>query len=121
MTKFVHVRNFEWDGRLSPRGGVTIAYNFDPETRQASYYSAKCNDKDHYNKKIGRRITAGRLSKYGGTTLQVPEGQKVADFVTRHLMREKYGYVFLNVTELFGDENGDTPDTAPSSTEPTVH
>lgn len=122
MTKFVHIRHYTWDGKVYAKGGHTIAYNFDPETRQAVYTEAKCNDRDHYNKKIGRAITGGRLAKHGGTQVQVPEDQRVADFIVRHLATTKYGYVPVPVLNLDALLTQDHPsDAAPSSTEPTVH
>lgn len=92
MTKFVHIRQHDvFTGTVMPTGGITVAYNFDPETRVATYLDARCANHDHYNKKIGRKVTEGRLAKYGGTKVEVPEGLSVADRVVRHLLENKYG------------------------------
>ena len=46
---------------LSPNGGGTIAFYFDPEKNVVKYAASFCNPKDNFNKKLGRIKAAGRL------------------------------------------------------------
>jgi len=126
MTKFVHVRNYTWDGAVHPTGGHTIAYEYNPDTRVAAYAVAHCSPKDHYNKKIGRAVSSGRLGK-SAATCNVPEGAHVADAITRHWANDvivgdelqgEVGAVEGFVVVLSPSQEADL---APSSTEPTVH
>jgi hypothetical protein len=73
--KFIHLRRRDpfW-GFLEPTGGVTVAYDID-DTGLVTYTDAKCSDKDHYCKAIGRAISSGRLKK--GNT---PEVHVVSSF-----------------------------------------
>lgn len=89
MTKFIHIRRSSLLGELSPMGGLTVAYDFDPEARVVAFTTAKCNDREHYNKKVGRAVTEGRLSKYGGEKLNVPEGEHVTDIVLTHILGDE--------------------------------
>lgn len=86
MTKFIHIRYTSLlDASPEPHGGLTIAYNFDPERRVAKFYIAKCNDHEHYNKKIGRQVAEGRLVKKGyGEEITIPEGQSVAATIVQY-------------------------------------
>lgn len=66
MPKFIHVRNFvEIEGTPflmpNPCGGTTIAYSHDPSSGVVAYAYSRCHNKDHYNKKLGRAKSAGRL------------------------------------------------------------
>lgn len=81
MTKFIHMRT------PHPQGGFTIAYTFDPERRVAKFYAAKCADHEHYNKKIGRQVSEGRLIKKGyGEEITIPEGSSVVSTIVRHFV-----------------------------------
>lgn len=91
MIKYIHLRL--WDNSLSespcPKGGATVAYEFMPDNGPTSvirYTIALCNDKDHYNKSIGRLIAGGRLAKHKDV-MEIPhiEGKKVVEQVIEHL------------------------------------
>lgn len=67
--RYIHLRVHDFpapgddqDALLSPFGGTTIAYRLLDE-KTIEYAVAECNDKDNYNKKIGRDIATGRLLK----------------------------------------------------------
>lgn len=59
---FLHFRHLKND-RLEPKGGLTVAYTFNETESVITYDYADCSTKDHYNRKIGAAIAAGRLSK----------------------------------------------------------
>jgi hypothetical protein len=65
--KFIHLRRhdpFNRFGYPNPAGGATVAYiplNAD-RTRYAAAV-ARCNTGEHYVKRIGRSVSAGRLEK----------------------------------------------------------
>ena len=59
--KFIHCRNKNQDGSISPQGGLTIAYTLNEKFKVVGWAAARCNDKDIYNKHIGRAKSAGRL------------------------------------------------------------
>lgn len=83
MTKFIHIRRGIGAG-LQEKGGATIAYEFNPDTRQAQYAVAKCSTRDNYCKKIGRDIAQGRLLNRVPVVLYIPEGETVAGFIAAH-------------------------------------
>lgn len=61
--KFIHLRPhyLSEDAKFpDAHGGATIAYSLEGNT--VKYGIAKCYYKDRYNKKIGRQISAHRLS-----------------------------------------------------------
>jgi len=68
--KFIHLRAGIMD--VSPFGGTTIAYEYNPETCDLRYAVAKCNPKEHYCKRVGRMVSTGRLNK-------APHGSLLAD------------------------------------------
>lgn len=61
--RFVHIRRYSRELSLdpSPTGGTTIAYELSGD--RVIYSASRCSDKDHYNKKIGRSVTTGRMEK----------------------------------------------------------
>lgn len=59
--RFIHCRNLQEDGSISPKGGMTIAYNINKEGFVVGWAAAKCNIKDTFNKAYGRMKAAGRL------------------------------------------------------------
>lgn len=67
--KFRHTRNKHGQtinpgsGTISPRGGTTHAFVYDAERNLVATGYADCNEKDNYNKKIGRDISLGRALK----------------------------------------------------------
>ena len=48
---------------LDPRGGETWARVFDADGEHLTIGIAVCNEKDNYNKRIGRNISLGRALK----------------------------------------------------------
>lgn len=64
--KFIHCRNVNDNGSVTPHGGLTIAYVLDKKFQVIGWAAAKCHVKDLYNKHVGRAKAAGRLlsSKY---------------------------------------------------------
>lgn len=82
MIKFIHIRQAN-----TAKGGTTIAYRFNAETRIAEFVVGKCNSNETYCKRIGRAVTGGRLNK--GKRVQqtfIPEGHGVADIVARTVL-----------------------------------
>lgn len=69
--KFIYSRNIttptEQDKKLgrtfsvSCKGGVTIGYTFDEDTRKIRLAVARCSDSDNFNRKVARDIVMGRL------------------------------------------------------------
>jgi hypothetical protein len=64
--RFIHLRKYAQKFRLCdeilPKGGTTIGYVIDGEN--VKYSISRCNDKDHFNKRIGRLICEGRMKKH---------------------------------------------------------
>jgi len=60
-TSFIHLRQKDKQGNISPNGGTTIAYQHDVTTNTVFHAAAHCNKKDNYNKAYGRMKAAGRL------------------------------------------------------------
>lgn len=62
--KFRHIRNYTLDADLSESisnmGGATICYK-EVEPNKIRFAVALCSDKDNFEKKKGRIISAGRL------------------------------------------------------------
>lgn len=56
-------RGGEKDVMVSPTGGVTYAELTDPNTGHVATAEARCNNHDHYNRKIGVKIALGRAWK----------------------------------------------------------
>lgn len=69
--RFIHLRRRDafW-GHLEPTGGITVAYDIEPDGK-VRYTFAQCSNKDHYDKRIGRLVSTGRLEA----------NRNVADFV----------------------------------------
>lgn len=60
---FRHNRIKDVGGQLSPLGGSTYAYIKDAQGKLLFGMFAFCSGKDHYNRKIGREVSFGRLCK----------------------------------------------------------
>lgn len=58
--KFIHCRVVR-DGKIQPKGGLTIAYVLNDTFKVVGYAAAKCHERDHYNKRVARAKSAGRL------------------------------------------------------------
>lgn len=55
--EFLHLRD-----KTQCKGGITVAFEYDPETKSVTRYAlSRCSDNDNYNKSIGRAISGGRL------------------------------------------------------------
>lgn len=59
--KFIHCRNIDKQGVVSPKGGLTVAYCLNNQFKVVGWAAAKCNNKDTYNKHVGRMKAAGRM------------------------------------------------------------
>lgn len=88
MVKYIHLRVYdEAHGGPLSKGGITFAYDIQGD--QIRYTMSKCNDKDHYNKKIGRAIASGRLAKgIGVTVLLAKEGHTATERVLDNFTQE---------------------------------
>jgi hypothetical protein len=92
--KFIHLRRRDplW-GFLEPTGGITVAYDIEPDGR-VRYVHAQCSNKDHYNKRIGRMVSTGRLANNGWTdqrgirhdalTFMKVEGVNIVEQILKH-------------------------------------
>lgn len=69
-TKFIHIRNIDTTGAISPRGGWTYAYREANGT--VEYAVAQCSSLDNFRKAYGRAKAAGRL--HSPTLSRVFEG-----------------------------------------------
>jgi len=58
--KFVHLRDYDFDGCVDNRGGATVAYIETAEGWQ--YAAAVCSPNDNFSKQFGRAKAAGRLN-----------------------------------------------------------
>lgn len=54
--QFIHLRD-----KSIPNGGITIAMDMADRESVRAYAIARCNDKDNYNKHVGRAKSGGRL------------------------------------------------------------
>jgi hypothetical protein len=70
--KFLHFRFLNEQKNIAPKGGLTVAYmlqyadqdrptTLEPRMSAIEFEFAECSQKDHYNKRKGRLISAGRL------------------------------------------------------------
>jgi hypothetical protein len=59
--RWLHIRRRDKQGNLTPKGGMTVAY--DLEEGIVFFAVAKCSKKDHYCRKTGRSISQGRFDK----------------------------------------------------------
>lgn len=63
---YMHFRHCSYEDNLQPKGGLTLAYqlSYTLDAVTGVFYNvALCNSKDHYNKRIGKLISGGRLKK----------------------------------------------------------
>jgi len=59
QTKFIHIRNFNLEGDIDPRGGFTYAYR--GLDSGVVYAIAQCSKQDNFRKAYGRSKAQGRL------------------------------------------------------------
>lgn len=57
--KFIHLRNKDIFGNITPTGGTTIAYIYDQD--YIFFAVAYCNPTDQFKKQLGRAKAMGRL------------------------------------------------------------
>ena len=84
-TKFIHIRARRANGSVLEKGGTTVAYDFNPETRIAHFAVAYCSKRDNYCKRIGRDVASGRLKWPPADKVHIPEGQSVASTIVEAL------------------------------------
>lgn len=110
MTQFIHMRyTTEVMTSIGPvreidgRGGLTIAYELDPETSELHIGYAKCSRLDLYNKKRGRAIAEGRLKSHNWRhTVKFPD---VSVFNELSLDRRNVqSYVFGAMVDILPEE-----------------
>lgn len=94
--KFIHQRWLDDssplnDMRISPFGGITIAYQQVGNNRYHVSY-ARCNGRDHYCKRIGRNISSGRLMSGDCYEVKIPEKgdryTEIVQFVNKKVYQE---------------------------------
>ena len=66
---FLHLR-FKDQKKITPKGGITIAYELQNIDGSGEFINVRfnystCSEKDHYSRKIGNRVAAGRLKVKG--------------------------------------------------------
>ena len=82
MTTFIHYRKFDRMGQIKAKGGLTLAIKSDGEYVYVA--TAKCGQKDNFDRKLGRTIAEGRLNSGSPEhthTLKLPPDTKVKSFV----------------------------------------
>ncbi len=83
--KFCHVRNFDAEGNVSPKGGTTIAY-INAGHGIYRFAVAKCAPEDTYNKKYGRAKAGGKLQspKHAQIVDKIKDVGDLVMFVLNH-------------------------------------
>jgi|ERR1700676_4411078 len=92
--KFIHLRRRDpFFGHLEPKGGVTVAYDVDPNGT-IRYAWTKCRDNEHYCKKDGRDEASKRLvrgvwtdkkkKRYDVKTFPKVEGINLVEQILNH-------------------------------------
>lgn len=84
-TRFIHLRRRDpFFGHLEPKGGITVAYDIDP-AGTVHYTFSQCSNKDHYNKRIGRLVSTGRLQANRNiSTFPKVEGVNIVEQIIKH-------------------------------------
>lgn len=93
--KYIHLRYPVSSPRLSgdyvspsSKGGLTVAYCYDEESKQVDFAVAKCCKRDNFNKRLGRTIACNRLlspKKHTSFSVQVDEPNNVVGEILRAL------------------------------------
>lgn len=105
--KYIHLRRYDPEGNLLPKGGATIAYVLIHALLQ--YKIARCNYKDVFSRKIGRAIASGRMLKGDYDSLIVNKDitrSQIKQILTEEVAKQKN---VLNITpsgRLYGELNG---------------
>lgn len=76
--RYIHLRVAieNWIGLVTgfhPKGGRTIAYEYDKETKTVRYTYSKCRSTEHYVKRLGRQEATARLANGGDAVAPVVE------------------------------------------------
>lgn len=61
MIRFAHFRNFDNNGKVTERGGATVAFEVDSENKVTRYAVARCSKLDNFSRRRGRDLAGGRL------------------------------------------------------------
>ena len=104
--KYIHIRppvdQDEWGNPLHclNHGGFTVAYYIHENNIEWNY--AICNDKENFNKKLGREIAKGRfycsrLNNFFTETTQENFFEHLCD-LDHHKLQKKYPLVPFNAT-----------------------
>jgi len=106
MTNFIHMRyttEVNGEPEIDGRGGLTIAYQLDPESSSLRIGYAKCSRVDLYNKRRGRDIAEGRLkSKDYCHTIKFAEPEPFNELSLDR--RKAEDYVFGAMTQILPEE-----------------
>ena len=78
MIRFAHFRNISKDGKVSERGGATVAFEVGDDNRVGRYAVARCSMLDNFDRRRGREVAGGRL---GAPFLHFRTNVKVEDFM----------------------------------------
>jgi len=95
MTKFIHIRTQDEQGRIAAHGGVTVAYVEHEDHSQATYAISICTRNDNYDKRRGRQIAQGRLWKRRAAndqfrgTIDLVEGLPVPNQIVAAILGEQ--------------------------------
>lgn len=102
--KYIHLRRYDPEGNLLPKGGATIAYIIDydnsADCRKLDYKIARCNYKDVFSRKIGRAIASGRMLKGDYDSLILNK------FMTRLEIKQILTNEVAKQNNLFSDYRG---------------
>ena len=100
MIKYLHIRKLDEEDRISPKGGITLAYTCTSSDICLAY--AICHDNDLFCYEIARRIARGRLQAptYDVTVipLEHPISITLVDWVSTE--------IFEVPVDIFKDEKG---------------
>jgi hypothetical protein len=87
---FLHFRHLKWHVvGFEPKGGITIAYELVPLNEkevEVKFNYSVCSYKDHYNRKIGNAVSAGRLATKGPVTVYSFQKDSWFDDFEDHLL-----------------------------------
>ena len=106
-TKFLHVRELDRKGELSPTGGLTVAYSIVDSLSAAGICLnlAKCRSDDLFCFKTGREIAARKLLEQGPLDvlpLEHPFGFTIVDWICTVWWPEaSYGGFVINIFQDF--------------------
>lgn len=58
--RFLHLRQYNINGELLPKGGITAGWILTNKKLKIAY--SVCSDNDRYNRSIGRNVVLGRIA-----------------------------------------------------------